>query len=674
MSAAANGSALGAATQNWPNYNGGPDAAHASALAQINDQTVSRLGLAFSVDLGDPPGGATEAIEMDGIIYAALGPSVVHAVDVRAGKELWSYDPDAYARAGIKMRFSWGIRGLAYLQGRIFVGTVDGRLIGLDAKSGKPLWSVQTTMPGDSRYITGAPLVFGRTVVIGHGGADVGPTRGYVTAYDAATGKQRWRFFTVPGDPAKGFEDEAQAKAAKTWTGEWWKGGGGGTVWNAMTYDPEQNLVYLGTGNGNPHNRRVRSPGGGDNLFLNSIVALDATTGKYRWHFQQTPGDSWDYNSSMDMELATLVIDGKPRKVLMQAPKNGFFYVIDRTNGQFIGASQFADKVTWATGIDPKTGRPIEAPNADYKTPQVLWPGVLGAHNWAPMSFNAATGLVYIPTREVPGFYSDGGASPNAFKFVAGRFEDSFAMMSVAAKPDAGYSYLQAFDPVRGKRIWQFAVQGAWAGGTLTTGGNLVFLGAPDGFFRALAADTGKLLWSFDAGLGIVGAPMSFEVDGTQYIAVVAGWGSVGAGGDGGLANVAWQPRGKRHQLYVFELGGAATRPQMVKPERVTPIDDPAFVIDPATAEAGSRLYAVTCMGCHSTGVQSSGYAPDLRTSPIVLQEDSFAEMLRAGSLESRGMPRYSELTGSEMHALRSYIRQRAREDLATLGRGATLE
>src|SRR5665213_1801033 len=340
---------------NWPAYGRTYGEQHFSPLTEINRPNVGTLKLAWSVDL--PTGNsATAPLAVDGILYAATGYSIVRAFDARTGEGLWVYDPKATQVPG-HFRLGWGSRGLGYWHGKIYTGTNDGRLIAIDAKSGKPVWSVMTLDPNDNggRYITGAPRAFAGKIIIGHGGADVGSIRGYVTAYDAETGKQLWRFYTVPGNPADGFENKAMEMAAKTWSGPWWKYGGGGTVWNAMTYDAETDTIFLGTGNGSPWNRKIRSQGKGDNLFLCSIVALDAKTGAYKWHYQTNPGESWDYNAAMDMELADLTIDGKPRKVVMSAPKNGFLYVIDRTNGKLISVKKIAH-VTWASRIDLRTG------------------------------------------------------------------------------------------------------------------------------------------------------------------------------------------------------------------------------------------------------------------------------------------------------------------------------
>ena len=362
---------------------------------------------------------------------------------------LWRYDPEVAKVAGTKLRTGWGIRGLAFWKGRLFVGTHDGRLIAIDAKTGKPVWSVQTLDQNDGSFISGPPRVFNDKVVIGFGGADFGPIRGYVTAYDTNTGKQLWRWWTVPGDPAKGFENKAMEMAAKTWTGEWWKYGGGGTVWNAMTYDPEFNRLYIGTGNGDPWNWKIRSPGGGDNLFLCSVVALNADTGEYVWHYQTTPGDSWDYNSAMDMTLATLNIGGAPRKVILHAPKNGFFYVIDRENGKLISAEKLGT-VTWATKVDMATGKPVLTPNARYENgPVTLWPSFQGVHNLYPQSFSPKTGLVYVPTIEMPAQFGGDVDYKNWQPLPSSIQYTGFPTADGDVPADAGKSFLVAWDPVK---------------------------------------------------------------------------------------------------------------------------------------------------------------------------------------------------------------------------------
>lgn len=650
---------------NWPAYGRTHAERHDSPLTEINDRTISRFGLSSTTDLADVPGAATVPLAVDGIVYLAIGPSIVHAVDAASGKLLWQYDPHVYKVAGRKMRSAWGTRGLAYWKGRLYVGTYDGRLIAIDAKTGREAWSTQTTQPDDENYITGAPRTFRGLVLIGNGGADSGNSRGYVTAYDAATGEQKWRFHIVPGNPADGFENDAMKMAARTWTGQWWKFGGGGNAWNAMTYDAEQNLVYIGTGNGAPWNRKVRSPGGGDNLFLASIVALDADTGEYRWHYQVNPGESWDYNAAMDIELATLEIDGKPRKVLMTAPKNGFFYVIDRTDGKLISAEKFA-RVTWASHVDLRTGRPVESPGVRYENgPAQFYPSMFGAHGWMPMSYNRKAGLVFIPKSEMAGYLSDSTVDQKNWKpgpSVIGTATDD--PPGTPAPENLGSSSLIAWNPVSKRTVWEVKTPAVWNGGTMTTDGNLVFQGQVDGNFVAYAADSGKKLWNYDTGLAIGGAPITFMAKGKQYVAVVVGYGISSNSFMGKAAgDFGWNARQIKHRLFLFTLDGNAPRPSSQRTERPPLLDDPDMELDPRLVAAGSRLYFHNCTACHGTGAVASGYAPDLRSSPVRLDKDTFDGVVHGGMLLERGMPKFEELTERDRLAIRQYVTSRVRQD-----------
>jgi len=656
---------------NWAAYGRTFSEQHYSPLREINANNVSRLGLAWSLDLSDKNFATTAPIAVDGVIYFSPGVSEVHAVDARTGKPLWRYDPEVYKVAGQKMRGGWGTRGLAFWKGKVYLGTRDGRLIAIDAKTGKPVWSVMTVDRDDHRYITGAPRVFNGKVIIGHGGADYGATRGYVTAYDAETGKQLWRFYTVPGNPAGGFENTAMAMAAKTWHGEWSKYGGGGTVWNAMTYDPQFNRIYLGTGNGGPWNQKIRSPGGGDNLFLCSIVALDANTGEYVWHYQVNPGETWDFNASMDIELATIEIAGKPRPVILHAPKNGFFYVIDRETGKLISAEKFA-RATWAERIDLTTGRPVETPNARYPSGETLiWPGPEGAHNWHPMSFNPNTGLVYIPVMELPGLYSDKGIDRAHWKAPPNiEFATGVTYENADAPLNAGSSALVAWDPVRQKAVWRVPTPGLAGGGTATTAGNLVFQGQMDGKFNVYAADSGTLLWSFYAANGVLAPPISYSVGGKQYISVLTGVNGSPSAFGSPSAQFGWQARVHPKRLLTFALDGKAELPASPPPALAVPLNDPQFKVDAALAERGKALFGQkTCLVCHGAGAVASGGAPDLRASPLVLSAPAFAQVVRDGILEAKGMPRFAELSDAELTSLRHYLRARARESLAAAGR-----
>jgi quinohemoprotein ethanol dehydrogenase len=446
---------------NWASYGRTYSENHYSPLQQIDATNVGRLGLVWQHDIAPVANTFAAPLAVDGVLYFAIGYSVVHAMDARTGKLLWTYDPHVPETAGRKLRGGWGIRGIAFWEGRIITGLHDGRLIALDARTGKLLWSVWTTEPNDSRYVTGPPWVFNGKVVIGHGGADFEPTRGYITAYDIRTGKQLWRFYTVPGNPKQPFETEALKMAAKTWSGDWWKfGGAGGTVWHAFAYDPQFKRLYFGTGNGWPWNPRIRS--GGDNLFLTSIVAVDADTGKYAWHYQVIPSETWDYDACSDLELATLTIDGKSVPVLMQAGKNGFFYVIDRRNGKLISANNFT-KVTWAERIDLVTGRPVELPGSRFENgvAQLVFPGPIGAHATQAMSFNPVSGLAYIPTTELGGVYTDPDGNLDEWQPRPG-FVPNTGLGRARSPPPVppGKSFLVAWDPIKQQQTWSVPLTG----------------------------------------------------------------------------------------------------------------------------------------------------------------------------------------------------------------------
>ncbi len=642
---------------NWPAFGRGFDEQRYSPLNQIDKRTIGRLGLAWSLELNDVWNVSTQPVAVDGVLYFAAGFSVIHAVNAVTGELLWKYDPKVRGR---KMRMAWGSRGMTYYDGKVYAGTQDGRLFALDAKTGALVWETLTTEADDNRYITGAPRAFNGKIIIGHGGADFGQVRGYVTAYDANTGAQLWRWYVVPGNPADGFENAAMAMAAKTWTGEWWKYGGGGTVWNAITYDPEFNRVYLGTGNGSPWNHKLRSPGGGDNLFLCSVVALDADTGEYVWHYQTTPGESWDYNSSMDMVLATIAIDGAPRKVILHAPKNGFFYVIDRETGKLISAEKIG-KVTWAERIDLATGRPVEIRGARYENGEALiWPGSGGVHNWHPMAYSPDTGLTYIPVREMAGYYNDEGRDPKTWQMtpndvlgLRGFFDD--------IPKTAGTSALLAWNPVTQKAAWRVPTPGATNGGVLVTRGGLVFQGQADGRFIARDADTGAELWSYDMGVGTQAPPATYAVDGKQYVTILAGWAGAPMLLGSLSAQHGWVGRAYPRRVLTFALDGHAQLPPSPPPSpTVEKVDDPSFIVDPALAERGKHVYK-DCVICHGTAVVAGGYAPDLRASHVPLSASAFAAIVRDGALENRGMPAFPELSDQDLEALRHYIRERAR-------------
>jgi quinohemoprotein ethanol dehydrogenase len=662
--AAAPVSAGAADGANWITHGGGDDESSFSRLDQIDTHNVGQLGLAWSLDLPREQTLEATPLAVDGVLYFTGTLSTVYAVEATTGRLLWRYDPRIAEHMPDHMHFAFGAnRGAAYAKGKIYVGSLDGRLIALDARSGKPIWITETVSEESKQTITGAPRVFKGKVLIGNGGADVG-ARGYVTAYDQDSGKQLWRFYTVPTDPAREPRDEAMQLAAKTWGGEWWKvSGGGGTVWDGITYDPQFNRVYIGVGNSGPYNPRTRSPGGGDNLFLASIVALDADTGRYLWHYQVNPLEAWDYKATANMITATLRIAGKARAVLMQSPTNGFFYVLDRVTGRLISAQKIG-KVTWADHIDLSTGRPVEAANIRYENgPVTMWPSPFGAHNWQSMSYSPRTGLVYIPymqlgARYTPPNQSSAGGDP--FAAIAG-----VSITPVVADENDGKGALLAWDPVAQRSRWRVQHATLWNGGTLATAGDLVFQGDADGQFSAYEASSGRQVWSFSAKLGIVAAPMTYQVHGRQYVSVLVGYGGATAVWSS-LTNRGWKFGLQPRRLLTFRLGGSARLPDTPPPDfSVHALDIPELVIDKSQASAGARLYAGNCSFCHGGGLLSAGApAPDLRESPLALNLSGMTTILKQGTLAPQGMPRFGTLSDGEISSLYMYIRAGAREAL----------
>ncbi|KHK92761.1 PQQ-dependent dehydrogenase, methanol/ethanol family [Novosphingobium malaysiense] len=646
---------------NWTGFGRTTGEQHFSPLDEINSDNAGQLGLAWSMDL--PPGNSVSApLAIDGVLYTATGYSVVRAINAATGKLLWEFDPKVPEAAGSKLRQGWGIRGLAYGEGKLYVGTHDGRLLAINPGDGSLAWSSRTVPQDNAAFISGPPRYFDGKVIIGFGGADVSAVRGYVTAYDAKTGKQLWRFWTVPGNPKDGFENKAMEMAAKTWSGEWWKYGGGGTVWNAMTYDRSTGSIIIGVGNGSPWNHKVRSAGEGDNLFLASIVALDADTGAYKWHYQVNPGESWDYNASMDMELADLDIGGKRRQVLMTAPKNGFFYVIDRTNGKLISAEPFV-KVTWAKRIDLNTGRPVEDPDARYPDGKtfVMWPSPVGAHTWLPMAYSPRSRLVYIPAIEMATSYNDVGITRENWTRAPGNAVDGAAnpdFVVADAGPTNATSSLLAWDPVKQSVVWKVPNPGPWNGGVMTTGGNLVFQGRIDGTFNAYAADSGRKVWSFAAQAPVTAPPITYSANGRQYVTVLTGMGTSGSA-FGVLLPVSIDYRTQARRILTFTLDGKAVLPRL-KPEPLAPVADPGFVPDASLQAKGLVAFARHCAVCHGVNTIAAGHAPDLRASPMPQDKDAFRSIVREGALVPNGMPRFEEFDDRQLAELAQYIRGEA--------------
>jgi len=641
-------------TNDWPSY--GLDYAETrfSRLNQITTANVEKLGLVWAYNLESRRGIEATPVVVDGIMYVSASWSVVHAIDTRTGQRVWVYDPEVPKEAGYKGCCDVVNRGVALYKGKVFVGTYDGRLVALDAGTGKVVWLQDTIIDRTRSYtITGAPRVYKGKVIIGNGGAEYG-VRGYVTAYDAETGEQKWRWFIVPGDPSKPFEDESMARAAKTWdpSGKYWEAGGGGTAWDTMTFDPVLNLMYVGTGNGSPWARSKRSPAGGDNLYLASIVALNPDTGKYVWHYQETPGDNWDFTSTQPMILADLKINGTTRKVILHAPKNGFFFVIDRTNGKLISAKNYVD-VNWATGYD-KNGRPIETSEARaVDHPREVIPSPYGAHNWHPMAFNPQTGLAYLPAQNIPVNLMDNkkwtfrGNTPGE---PHGGLGWNLAMYANVERPTSKpFGRLLAWDPVKQQAAWQAEHVSPWNGGTLTTAGNLVFQGTADGRFLAFDATTGARLWETPTGTGVVAGPVSYLVDGKQYISVAVGWGGIY-----GVMNRATDREGPG-TVYTFALGGSAKAPDFVAYQMGALLKGVKY--DPAQVKEGTLLYVSNCVFCHGVpGVARGGNIKNLGYSSTEAIENLDKYVFK-GPMTVVGMPDFTgKLTAEQVEKIKAFI------------------
>lgn len=654
---------------NWMSHGRTYSEQRYSPLDQITDQNVKRLGLAWTLKLDVDRGTEATPLVVDGVMYTTGAFSIVYAVNAVTGELLWKYDPKVpmeYLSQGCCGPVN---RGVAVWNGKVYVGSFDGRLIALDAVSGQEVWTVDTIIDRKKSYsITGAPRVVKGKVLIGNGGAEFG-VRGYVTAYDAQTGDQAWRFYTVPGDPKDPPENEAMGMALKTWKGDGWvKWGGGGTVWDSMAYDPELDLLYIGTGNGSPWNYEFRSQGEGDNLFVSSIIALRPETGKYVWHYQVTPQERWDFTATQQMVLADIKIDGTLRKVLMQAPKNGFFYVLDRTNGKLISANNFVP-VNWATHIDLQSGRPVLTEQADYsKEPKVIQPSFLGGHNWHPMSFSPITGYVYIPAQHTlaeleaakePMFLPN--KSVVNFGLNVPNLPEDSAMMNQIREAWTGE--LIAWDPVKQAPAWKQSYVSAGNGGTLSTAGNLVFQGTADGRVVAYSADKGNKLWEHRANSGVMAGPISYTVAGEQYVAFSAGWGGIFPLLTGPLTN-----KGKvqaESRLIAFKLDAQGELPPP-KQEPVFPRTDLKLTASPEQLLKARDMYNGLCAGCHGLNAISGGVVPDLR----YLTEDkhhTFRAFL-SGARMYRGMPSFADILEPEdMEQIRQYLIKRTHDLQAEL-------
>ncbi len=656
---------------NWMSTGRTYDEQRHSPLDKINAGNVKQLGLAWHHDFDAiNRGQQATPIVVDGVLYVSTAWSKVFAFNAKTGELLWSYDPKVPGEWAINACCDVVNRGVAVWKGKVYLGTLDGRLVALDAATGKPVWDVLTIDKSQRYAISGAPRVIKGKVLIGNAGAELG-VRGYVSAYDAETGKMIWRFYTVPGDPAAGFESKALEMAAKTWKGQWWKLGGGGTVWDAMAYDSDTDLLFIGTSNGTPWNQALRSPGGGDNLFLSSIVALKAETGEYVWHYQTTPGDDWDYDSTNHMILADIKVADKDRKVIMQAAKNGVFYVLDRVTGEFISAKPFVT-INWATGFDPKTGRPIENPVARYSRTGktfVAMPGAAGGHSWHPMSYSPATGLVYIPALDLGmPFAPETNRKTSQYTFNIGYDFAATSMPQDKLIKDTvkagSVGHLAAWDPVAQKEVWRVDYKEPWAGGVLSTAGNLVFQGTAMGEFIAYSADKGTKLWSAPTQAGVVAAPVTYEVDGQQYVAIEVGYGGALAIAAGEIARDKHIAGNNKPRLLVFALGGTDSLPPQ---ENFTlPLNPPPSTASAAVIDKGFHLFHPYCNNCHGDAAVSGSSIPDLQHSAVLADAAAWESIVLGGARKDRGMVSFAkELNKDDAEALRAYVIQRAHETIA---------
>jgi quinohemoprotein ethanol dehydrogenase len=638
-----------------------------SPLRQVDERSVARLGLAWTVDMRTLRGLEGTPLVSDGVMFATSAWSVVYAIDARNGTVLWRYDPAVPKDHAKFVCCDVVNRGVALYRDKVYVGTIDGRLVALDRKTGAPVWSVQTT-PKDGPYaITGAPRIAAGKVVIGNAGSEYA-VRGFLSAYDAGTGALAWRTYLVPGDPSKPFEQEALRRAAKTWSGQWWKAGGGASPWDPIVYDPALDLIYVGTANANPWYPELRGDVEGDNLYASSIVAIRGSTGEIVWHYQTTPGDSWDYDATQPITLADLTIDGRPRKVLMQPNKNAFLYVLDRENGALLSATPYAS-MTWATGIDA-SGRPIVNPAAKPTSMgAIVSPADYGAHNWNPTSFSPTTGLLYLAV-------TDGGVLLHVVdpKFALNPNDRTMGIDPrytgpLRAKRDSmaplAKGRLVAWNPVAKREAWRVEHPNLRSGGTLSTAGNLVFQGRGDGIFAAYRATDGTRLWQFDAQVAIAAAPMTYAIDGVQYVAILAA-----------PPGYYLDPKIRTGpgRLLVFALDGKATLPP--NPVRApVPVPAPTFAVKATAAETteGGGLWFQYCRRCHNPDFNfvKSGAIPDLRRANEATHA-TFEQIVRGGARRTLGMPSFAkDLSSDQVRWIEAYVLEQARQ--ASAGRAASV-
>jgi quinohemoprotein ethanol dehydrogenase len=682
--------------QNW--YTLGRDANqdYFSPLASIDASNVGQLGFAWAYDLGTSRGQEATPIVVDGVMYTSGYVGLVYAVDAATGRQIWRFDPHASTQSMRNPCCDAVNRGVAVWEGRVYVASVDGRLHALDAATGREIWSVDTFIDHQQDYSsTGAPIVAHHVVVIGNSGGDMehGGVRGYVSAYDLRTGALRWRFFTVPPAPGRPLEQPELARAARTWApGRGADYPGGATVWDGMTYDPGLNLLYFGTGNAAPYDLRKLGAGNGDMLFACSILALDPDNGRMVWHYQATPGDKWDYDATQKLVLADITIGGQVRHVIMQANKNGFFYVLDRQTGGLLGAKPFA-YVNWASSVDLATGRPVVTPQADYYgKPQNIYPSAMGAHTWQPMSFDPRTALVYIPALEMSNLLFDMETNGGRIKYINGVFtigmistDDSYdptALRSLygplpsvqslrAERPGhpLARELVRAWDPVAERVVWEHETASGIRrtdGGILSTAGNLVFQGQGDGQLVAYTADSGRRLAAIATGSHIMAAPITYAVDGVQYVAVQTGFGGAGMTNSGIPPTSAALTYSNENRIVAFKLGGGAVPLPPPRPAEPFPPPPPSMATRAEIAH-GEIKFVEQCSRCH---VFAPNVTPDLRKLPAGVHA-AFADIVLNGALASHGMEKFDDLlSASDVDAIHAYLIDLQRQGFAEQRRG----
>jgi len=646
----------------WMTVGGTYEERHYSPLNEVNRDTVSRLGLSWFADYDTNLSQQGTPLYIDGVIYVSTAWSKVYAYDARTGAQLWQYDPQTPKEIAIKVCCGIVNRGIAAYEGKIYLGTLDGYLVAINAKTGQEEWR-KLTVDADKQYtVTSAPRVIKGQVVIGNSGSEFG-VRGYLGAYNATTGEDIWRVYTVPGNPELGFENPQMEMAAKTWSGNWWELGGGGTVWDAIVYDEINNLVVFGTGNGTPWDQRVRDPNGGDNLFVASLLAVDADSGEYAWHYQTTPGDTWDYDAMSPIMLLDLPFNGEQTRVVVQPNKNGMMYVLEAATGKLLKADAFTE-VNWNTGVDMVTGRPIEVPEARYSRDEIynLAPGVQGGHGWHANAFNPETGLVYIATQRA---YFVMRTAENFVPNPQGTnlgIDMGASFVYMRDNPDAPrefVGYVTAWDPVAGKAVWKSEEHDGPTGGVLSTGGGLVFSGGGNNTneFRAYDTVSGQKLWSFDTQTGMVAAPITFELDGKQYVAASVGINSAGN---------YYAPNYSR--LLVFAIDGAAVLPTPVS-FTAPQLNPPPLTASAEEVAAGQQHYNANCAICHGNGGAARGANfPNLLVSPMLNAQEAFDSIVLQGVRQERGMVSFADrLQPADTSAIRAYLISRAQEQLAAL-------